>query len=73
MHLDLIVKVKAEFDKLVSADFIRKLQYPIYIYKVVPLKKKKGKFESKSIFQTQIKLVPKMTSRYVLSFMQYSG
>lgn len=68
MQLDLTVKGKAKLDKLLNFDFLRKLEDPIYLYKVVPHKKKKGKFGSTSIFETQLKLVPQMTSQSRLVF-----
>lgn len=35
MHLDLVTKVEAEVDKMVKVDFIKEVQYPIWLAYVV--------------------------------------
>lgn len=39
MHLDLTDKIEAEVDRLITAKFIRELQYLVLLANVVPIKK----------------------------------
>lgn len=60
MHLDLATNVKAEVNKLVTAGFILKLQYPVWPANTVPSKKKNGQVQVCIDFQTLTMHVPKM-------------
>lgn len=82
MHPNLTAKVKA--DKLVHFGFIRKMQYPVWLANIVPVKKKSGRIRVYIDFQDLEKasllishmelLTDATTSDMALSFMdEHSG
>lgn len=51
MHPYLAAKVEAEVDKLVNIGFVREVKYPIWLAKVVLVKKKKWQTWVRIAFQ----------------------
>ena len=39
---ELVTQIKAEVNKLIEVGFIREVKYPLWIQKIVPVKKKNG-------------------------------
>jgi len=63
--LELTIQINAKMDKLIRANFIREVQYPIWLANIIPVQRKNGQLRIFVDFRDLIMHVSRTTSHYL--------